>query len=247
MDSAVTPQRPFLTARWEHLLFFNFHCPAELLQPLVPSGTILDSWRGDVLLSMVGFMFRDTLVRGIGIPCHRTFEEVNLRFYVRRELPDGGSRRGVVFIKELVPRRAIAAAARRLYHEPYEAVPMSNANDLESGRTGMIAYFWGYRRQPFGVRATVVGEPTVAPVDSAAEFITEHYWGYTRQRDGSTLEYQVEHPRWRLWTPTESFMDGAYDQLYGPAFGGVLREAPASVLAAEGSPVAVYPGRPISG
>lgn len=37
-------------------------------------------------------------------------ERAQLRFYVRRRV-DGEWRRGVMFIKEIVPRRAIAAAA----------------------------------------------------------------------------------------------------------------------------------------
>ena len=41
-------------------------------------------------MSVVGFMFADTRIRGIAIPFHRTFEEVNLRFYVKRSV-DGGN------------------------------------------------------------------------------------------------------------------------------------------------------------
>ncbi len=234
--------RPFLTARWEHLLFYNFRCPSALLQRFTPRGTMLDSWEGETWLSLVGFLFRDTLVRGIPVPCHRTFEEVNLRFYVRRELPGGEVRRAVVFLRELVPRRAIAAVARRVYQEPYEAVEMSNANDIESARRGMIAYFWGYHGRPFGIRATIEGTPEPAPAGSHAEFISEHHWGYTSQRDNTTLEYRVEHPRWRLWQPVDALMDGDYSHLYGDEFGAILRQPPASVLAAEGSQVAVYPG-----
>ena len=126
--------RPFLTARWESLLLLNYECPASLLEPLVPKGTTLDPWPGTPLISLVGFMFRDTRVRGIALPGHRTFEEVNLRFYVRRETPDGEVRRAVVFIRELVPRRIIATVARVLYNEPYLAVPMSHRLDLDPAR-----------------------------------------------------------------------------------------------------------------
>jgi uncharacterized protein YqjF (DUF2071 family) len=238
--------RPFLTARWQHLLFFNYRCPADLLQRYVPDGTLLDSFEGEYYVSLVGFLFRDTLVRGLPIPCHRTFEEVNLRFYVRRELP-GETRRAVVFLKELVPRRAIAAVARRLYQEPYEAVEMSNANDLESARRGLIAYYWGYGGRPYGMRAAVEGEPQPAAAGGQAEFITEHYWGYTAQRDGGTLEYKVEHPRWRLWSPLDPVVDGDLSRIYGPEFGSVLQHPPVSVIAAEGSEVAVYSGQRLTG
>src|SRR6476469_9717658 len=107
----------FLTASWEHLVLLNYRCPSELLGPFVPAGTELDRWQGETLVSLVGFLSSDTRLLGVPVPFHRTFEEVNLRFYVRRAIPE--HRRAVVFIRELVPRRAVAAVARALYNEPY--------------------------------------------------------------------------------------------------------------------------------
>ncbi len=234
--------KPFLTARWEHLVFLNYHCPARLLDPLVPEGTSLDAWQGQVLVSLVGFLFRDTRIRGIAVPCHRTFEEVNLRFYVRRRTPAGEVRRAVVFIRELVPRRAIAAVARRFYNEPYIALPMSNATDVEPPAGGLIAYFWFHQGQRYSLTATVRGPPSPTPPDSQATFITEHYWGYTRQRDGRTLEYRVDHPGWALWTPASWCLDGPMESLYGREFAEVLAGPPASAFVAEGSAVSVFAG-----
>lgn len=235
--------RPFLTARWEHLVFLNYPCPPSLLQPFVPAGTTLDSWAGTTYISLVGFLFHDTRVRGLGIPCHRTFEEVNLRFYVQRTTPDGELRRAVVFLRELVPRRAIAAVARRFYNEPYIAVPMSNAVDVESASAGLVAYFWSFNRKPYGISAKVSGLPQETAAGSQAEFITEHYWGYTRQVDGTTLEYKVEHPRWPVWTPSEWVLDGPMAELYGPEFGSIIDKGPASVFIAPGSEVSVSIGQ----
>ena len=58
----------FLTARWEHLVLLNYVCPAALLEPLVPAGTTLDRWDGDVLVSLVGFLFSDTRLLGVPVP-----------------------------------------------------------------------------------------------------------------------------------------------------------------------------------
>jgi hypothetical protein len=238
--------RPFLTARWEHLVFLNYHCPATLLDPLVPEGTSLDMWEGQVFVSLVGFLFRDTRIRGIAVPCHRTFEEVNLRFYVRHRTAAGEVRRAVVFVRELVPRRAIAAVARRFYNEPYIALPMSNATDVESPGGGLIAYFWFYQGQRYALTATVQGPPSPSPPESQAAFITEHYWGYTRQRDGHTLEYRVDHPGWALWTPASWSLDGPMEPLYGREFAEVLSGPPASAFVAEGSAVSVFAGVKLS-
>lgn len=235
--------RPFLTARWEYLIFLSYHCPARLLEPLVPKGTELDDWQGQALISLVGFHFRDTRIRGLAIPCHRTFEEVNLRFYVRRRDPAGEMRRAVVFIRELVPRRAIAAVARQFYNEPYLALAMSNANDLDPPARGLLAYFWSTQGQKFSLMATIGGAPVEPIRDSEAAYVTEHYWGYTRQPDGETLEYRVDHPRWPVWTPSSFHAEGPMHLVFGDAFAEVMESPPSSALVATGSEVSVFPGR----
>ncbi|MGE3191394.1 MAG: DUF2071 domain-containing protein, partial [Vicinamibacterales bacterium] len=218
--------RPFLTARWEDLVLVNYACPAGILEPLVPEGTVLDPWQGEAIVSLVGFMFRDTRLGGLPVPFHRTFEEVNLRFYVRRTTPAGETRRGVVFVRELVPRPAIAAVARWVYNEPYLAVPMSHRSSLAAATGGEVEYAWRHGGGACRLAATVAGSAAVPRPGDEAEFITEHYWGYTRQRDGGTLEYQVEHPRWRTWTAVSAGFWGDGAALYGPALGAVLAGAP---------------------
>ena len=237
---------PFLTARWENLVLLNFEADASLLESRVPPGTELDAWQGTCIVSLVGFQFVDTRVAGIPIPCHRTFEEVNLRFYVLRRMPDGSSRRGVVFIKELVPRRAIAALARIRYNEPYIAVPMGHQIELSADSGGAVAYSWVHRGSRHRLSATVEGGAKPLTPGSEAEFITEHYWGYCRQRDGDTLEYQVEHPRWRVWTAvTSAYSSPPESRLYAPEFAEILSQRPRSALVAPGSEVMVFAGRRI--
>lgn len=232
------PRPVFLRAAWRHLIMLNYACDPALLQARVPAGTELDLFAGTCYVSVVGFLFLNTRVLGVPIPGHRNFEEVNLRFYVRREQA-GEVRRGVVFVKELVPRLAIAEVARRVYNEPYEAVPMAHRVDAEAGD---YAYSWRYRGALCEVRGKRVGPLALAPPDSEAAFITEHYWGYTRQRDGSTAEYQVEHPAWRTAPLAESHFEANVAALYGPEFVPVLAPAPKSALVAEGSDILVRRG-----
>jgi uncharacterized protein len=238
-------RRAFLTARWENLVILNFEVPPATLAPLVPKGTQLDLWDGRALISLVGFLFADTRVRGFSIPGHREFEEANLRFYARR-LESEPDRRAVVFIRELVPRYAIAAIARLLYNEPYLSVPMSHRMRVDADRGGTIEYGWQYGGNEFLLDATVDGPPQLLVPGSEAEFITEHYWGYTRQRDGRTLEYEVEHPPWRVWPAPRVTFRGPADTLYGPVFGEILRGPARSAFVAEGSPVTVYAGQRIA-
>src|SRR5262249_51952230 len=156
-----------------------------------------------------GFQFLDTRVLGIPVPFHRNFVEVNLRFYVRR-IVNGDVRRGVVFVKELVPRRAIAWVANRIYNENYVALPMSSE---DSGQR--VTYKWTYRGRPNRLGVSIKGDSYQPNADSEESFITEHYWGYVRQRDGSTVEYQVEHPPWRVWRCDDARVECDVDALYG--------------------------------
>jgi uncharacterized protein len=234
----------FLTAEWRHLAMLNFEVDPKVLEPFVPAGTELDDWRGRTFISVVGFMFLNTRVFGVPIPFHRNFEEVNLRFYVRRKASDGW-RRGVVFVKEIVPRSAIALTARVLYGENYVAVPM--AHHIEDENAGAekprtVSYSWRFRGRVNRIELTVEGHADEAAEGSDAEFITEHYWGYARRRGGRTMEYRVEHPRWRIARASEARLDCDVDGLYGKQFAEFLNAPSASAFLAYGSDVTVFRG-----
>ncbi|MBI4910243.1 MAG: DUF2071 domain-containing protein [Acidobacteria bacterium] len=229
----------FLTAHWRSLAMLNYEVPPALLRPFVPNGVELDSYQGRTLASMVGFLFDDTKIRGVSVPFHQRFEEVNLRFYVKRRRVDGWVR-GVVFIREIVPKFFVAAIANHLYHEKYEAMPMRHEVAERSAR-----YEWQIGSRWNSLSVAVEGDPHLPVSGSEEEFITEHYWGYTAQPDGSTLEYQVAHPRWPVWRATAAILDAGIAALYGDAFVPYLSVTPSSALLANGSEVAVYAGVPL--
>lgn len=236
--------RIFLTARWFHLAMLNYEVDPSILEKLVPAGTELDTFDGRTFVSMVGFQFLDTRVLGVSVPFHRSFDEVNLRFYVRRSAEDG-VRRGVVFVKEIVPRAAIAWVARRLYNENYVALPMSHEDQVGGDPEPRVTYRWEHagRLHHLGVR--VAGSPYLPEEDGEESFITEHYWGYVCQRAGGTLEYGVEHPRWKVWRASEAELDCDVSSLYGAPFAPFLAGRPSSAFLAEGSAVMVRRGRPL--
>ncbi len=236
--------RRFLTAEWRYLLMLNYAIDPAALRPLAPRGTEVDSWNGQTFVSIVGFLFRNTRLLGIPVPFHRHFEEINLRFYVRRQAADG-PRRGVVFVKEIVPKRAIAAVARWVYNENYEAHPMrSRIQPPDPPKTlgGSVEYGWTTPSSRNALRAEIFGPPALSIAGSEEEFITEHYWGYAVQRDGSALEYGVEHPPWRVWRATAARLDCDVEGNYGREYAAALGQPPTSAFVAEGSPVAVFQG-----
>ena len=231
----------FLTAEWQYLVMLNYEMDSDALAPSVPAGTELDLWKGKSYVSIVGFLFRNVRIAGIQIPFHRHFEEVNLRFYVRRKV-DGGWRRGVVFIKELVPRRAVAFIARKFYNENYSALPMSHRIDRYQGQIRSVSYSWRSRGRDDFVHVTVGGQARPAVPDSLEEFITEHYWGYAVQRDGSTKEYLVEHPRWNVWETERAEFHCDVAGPYGKEFCSFFDRPPSSAFLADGSDVKIYKG-----
>ena len=232
----VPTDKIFLRAEWRQLAMLNYEIEPEVLAPFVPRGVELDSFNKKTFVSMVGFLFLNSRVWGVPFPLHRNFEEVNLRFYVRRKADDGW-RRGVVFIRELVPRPFVAFIARRVYNEPYLALPMEHRVGKNSAE-----YSWRFAGRDNWLRVVTGGEPQKLPAGSEAEFITEHYWGYTRQRDGSTMEYRVEHPRWRFTEAADAQLKCDIAGLYGAPFVEPLSRKPTSAFIAEGSAVTVSYG-----
>lgn len=242
MSASPTPTRPpFLTAEWRTLAMLNYEVEPAVLAPWLPAGCELDPWQDKTLVSMVGFRFLNTRVMGLPIPWHRDFDEVNLRFYVRRKAgPEW--RRGVVFVRELVPRAAIAAVARRVYEEPYLALPMRHRIDPDANQPRTIEFGWRFRGTDCHLHVTTSGSWKPLEPGGTAEFITEHYWGYTKRKNGTTSEYQVEHPPWNVMEVADSEFICDVEGLYGSCFTPYLSGKPHSALVADGSPITVYQG-----
>jgi uncharacterized protein YqjF (DUF2071 family) len=248
----MNAERPFLTASWTELLVLNFAVPGEVLSRLAPRGTEPDLFEGQAYLSVVGFMFRDAKFYGLGLPGHGRFEEVNLRYYVRRDV-EGCARRGVVFVREIAPRRIVAATARWLYNEQYVTRRMRNTVRLAGKRPAAgdeIGYEW--RTGPRGTRiwnrmaGRVAATPQLPTPGSLTDFIIEHYWAYTHTRDGGAAEYRVAHRPWRV-APAENVQwncELATTYEHTP-LAEYLAVPPALAFFADGSPVQVFRGRRI--
>jgi uncharacterized protein len=241
LESGQRPPGTFLTAEWRDLAMLNYEVDPALLVRFVPRGTEVDCWHGKTFISLVGFRFLETTVCVISFPFHRNFDEVNLRLYVRRQEGDQ-VKRGVVFVREIVPRWLIAAVARIFYNERYIALPMSHRIQSDgSGR--VVEYEWKYKHERNKIVLAASGDPAQPEDGSQEQFITEHYWGYTAQRDGGCIEYQVQHPPWKVWTATAGRFEGCMEALYGSELDAVLKRPPTSAFLAEGSSVSLHRGR----
>ena len=230
---------PFLSAQWRYLAMLNYEVDPAMLASLVPKGTLLDDEAGQHYISLIGFLFLDTHIFGLPAFFHENFEEVNLRFYVRRELPEG-SHNGVVFIREIVSLPLVAEAAKLTYNEPYVTAPTQHSVVRTNDELQSVEYLFGSAKRQCRIGLHIDGAPTEVEQGSHEEFITQRPWGFTRQRDGGTIEYAVDHPRWRVWRNARHELDGPLADFYSAPFSSILSGVPASAFIADGSAVAVH-------
>lgn len=227
----------FLTAEWRKLAIANYAIDKNLLTPYLPAGTELDLWNGTCYVSLIGFLFKNVKLLGFSIPFHANFEEVNLRFYVKYN-DNGIWKRGVVFIKEIVPKFALSVVANTIYNENYETMPMTHSwSETEDERA--VEYRWRCKNewQSFLVTANKGLSEIIA--GSEAGFITEHYWGYARYNDTKTNEYEVRHPKWAQYKVRDFKITVDFGLVYGKTFEFLNQQQPVSVMLAEGSDISV--------
>lgn len=237
-------QSSFMKAEWNDLLFINYEINPEILQNYVPKGTEIDLYNGKCYISLIGFMFEDVKVLGLKIPYHIKFEEVNLRFYVRR-FEDGIWKRGVVFVKEIVPKHAITFVANTLYNEQYQTLPMRHERKIK-GENLIFKYEW--KKNNYWNSISVQTEKTLIPIkeNSEAEFISEHYYGYTISPRKKTVEYEVKHPRWNQYQVIDYSLDVDFKTTYGEEFSFLQTLQPASCFVAKGSKISIESKRILS-
>jgi uncharacterized protein YqjF (DUF2071 family) len=242
MINSVPLKRTFLDAQWRKLIMINYAVNPEILMPYLPFNTELDIWEGTCYVSLIGFMFVDTKMLKLRIPFHVNFEEINLRFYVKHKATDG-YKRGVVFIKEIVPRPALSIVANLLYNENYETLKTKHSWTAE-GDTLTVQYGW--RKGEWNTITTIAEKiPVDIAPNSEEEFITEHFWGYTKISDTVTSEYEVAHPRWQIYPVINYDVNVDFKKVYGNNFAFLQEQEPVSVYLAEGSEIIVKAGSKI--
>ncbi|WP_342663477.1 DUF2071 domain-containing protein [Flavobacterium tegetincola] len=237
-------QCSFMKAEWNDLLFINYQIDPKLLEKYVPKGTEIDLFNGKCYISLIGFMFENVKVLGIKIPYHVNFEEVNLRFYVKR-FEDGNWRRGVVFIKEIVPKHAITFVANTLYNEQYQTLPMRHERTVTK-TSRFFKYEW--LKENYRNSISVETEKKLMPIEenSEAEFISEHYYGYTIPPRQKTVEYEVKHPRWQQYKVIDYALTVDFELTYGKEFAFLQDLKADSCFVAKGSKISIESKRVFS-
>lgn len=235
--------RPLLTAEWKNLILLTYVVDPAFLEVYLPKGLELDTYKGRTFVSFVAFEFTNTKLKGFPIPFHRDFPEVNLRFYVRRPLKDGGYERGVVFIKEIVPKKMVTWIANRLYNENYVTTPMSCESGLEEGKL-TISHKLEWKNKDYRWVFKVQPEAYTPEEGTSYHFFKEHHWGFGLNKKGQLLQYRVEHPPWRVFPIEERFfLHLDYGHLYGDEWAFLNTRIPFNIMVAEGSEVKLFPAQ----
>ncbi|WP_452222954.1 YqjF family protein [Lacinutrix chionoecetis] len=227
----------FLNAEWRKLAIANYPIDPNRLSKYVPKGTELDLWKGKCYVSLVGFMFKNTKLLSVKIPFHTNFEEVNLRFYVKR-FENNTWKRGVVFIKEIVPKPALTFVANSIYKEHYVTLPMRH-QWKENEKNRVVEYSWKKNKKWHSIKVVADLESSKIAEHSVTEFITEHYWGYAKVNNSITNEYEVTHPKWRQYKVEDFVIDVDFGINYGKGFECLNNMSPETVMLAEGSEITV--------
>lgn len=236
-DSFQTRSNPvFLKAHWQNLVMVNYEVDPEVLKKYAPTGIHVDSYHGKTYVSLVAFLFLKTRMYGIPVPFHTNFEEVNLRFYLKSSRRNKIVR-GVAFVKEIVPRFALAFFARFLYGEKYVSMKMSHQS-IENAQTLTVEHVFGQGHKIQCVCDKVLYQPEE---NSVEEFIMEHYFGYA-QKGLKTVEYEVKHPKWSYYKIKELNLNIDFESLYGKDFAFLNGQKPCSSFLALGSEVTVHEG-----
>lgn len=228
-----------LRAEWNNIIMANYAVPKELLLPYVPYKTELDFFESETYVTLAGFMFLNTQMLGFDIPFHSNFEEVTLRFYVKstRGL---AAKRGVVFIKEIVPKYAITLLANTVFGQNYMTLKMKSFHQ-DMGDHMETAYEWKHLDKWNKLTAKAGKRSTPIRQNRFNEFIADHYYGFRKNGETKTYQYEVEHELWETFNVIDYSVNCDFGSLFGNEFSILNKEKPKSVFMLKGSEIRIHP------
>lgn len=233
----------FLSGHCSHIILLNYGIDPTLLSPHLPPSIEADLFNGRGYLSLVGLQFHDLRAGGLPLPFYRHYAQVNLRGYVRRRLGNGTWRHGVVFIRQIVPHRLIAWAARRLFHETVVAHRIDCVTAMDGQGGDAVEYGWHCRDQRHSIKALLRPQPRWAVPSAEQDFFVNRHWGYSAQQSKGGLEYRFDHPPWQAFQSPAAETAASVGDFYGSPFDDILKRPPDSAFASNGSMIALHHGQ----
>ena len=183
---------PTMVQEWCSLSFLHWKFDPDVVQALLPTGVLVDTYDEEAWVGVVPFVLRIRLRRTPFIPWVSQFPEMNVRTYVQG--PDG--RPGIWFLSLDAARAAAVGVARRVWQLPYMWARMRVV------RAGSTITYTSRRRWPApGPRthAVVAIGPAVEPAATTGleRFLTARFGLWSPW--GQDLAFTVaEHEPWML-------------------------------------------------
>lgn len=216
----------------------NYEVDPYILRPYLPFGTELESFNGKHYVSLVAFRYCQTKLLNIKVPFHTMFEEINLRFYVKREVKPGVWRSEVAFTKLFFPKTALTLVAKHIYKENYETVKMRH--EWREEGSNLITNYGLKNDRWHNFELLSDKEVTGVVSGSDDEFFSKHFWGTSQIDDKSSTLYKIEHPEWLVHPVKDSSITFDFGKVFGKDFAHLTNEEPNSVQLYDGSEVVVY-------
>ncbi|HVS09451.1 MAG TPA: DUF2071 domain-containing protein [Planctomycetota bacterium] len=186
---------------WHDLLFAHWPLAPAAIQPLLPSGLVVETFDGAAWLGIVPFRV-ELRVRWLPpLPGASAFPELNLRTYVR-----AGDRPGVWFFSLDAGSALAVAAARAFYALPYHRARMACERDGEAVAYSSERTHRGSPPASFAGRYGPQGAAFTAEPGSLEHWLTERYCLYAA-RGSRLLRAEIDHASWPLqpaWAQLEA-------------------------------------------
>jgi uncharacterized protein YqjF (DUF2071 family) len=230
--------KEFLRANWLRMASANYEVDPVILKKYLPFGTELEAHNGKHYVSLVAFRYCQTRLLNVPIPFHRMFEEINLRFYVKREVQPGVWRSEVAFTKLFFPKTALTLVAKYVYKENYETVKM--LHEWKEDDKHLITNY-GLKNGDWHNFDLVTSKEAVPVLPgSDDEFFLKHYWGTSQINSDSCTLYKIEHPEWQKHVVMDSEINFDFGSIFGEEFAHLTHTEPDSIQLFDGSEVIVY-------
>ena len=228
----------FLRSNWLRLASANYIIEPHLLDKYIPKGTVLEEHNGKHYVSLVAFRYSQTRLLNIQVPFHTNFEEINLRFYVKRKIAPHVWRSEVAFTKLFFPKTALTFVAKHIYKENYETKRMRH-NWSENDRQLLTSY--GLKKNRWhDFELMTEKESNVIDAHSSEAFFSKHYWGTSQINDNSCTIYKIEHPEWKVFRVNDWKINFDFNKVFGSEFKHLTDNKPESVYLYDGSEVVVH-------
>jgi hypothetical protein len=234
----------FLKATWQNLIQLVYTAPIDEVQTLLPEGLTPEIFDGKAHIILSALEFRQTRVKGLKIPFHVHFPEINLRIPVRKQ-----GVTGVYFLRQYVPKHCIAVVAKRIYHEAYEAYPMEflvqHVPDADEGTSIMECHCKLWKKEDtLDIQVYAVEPENYIPVDENhppepavgdADFIT----GFGTNDKQEIIEYRIEHRKQEFFEVREWSIRGDLTKIFDDCIPKGISEMPIHVSFSHGQAVKI--------